>query len=231
MDTLTSVVIYSNPQDLAQAGQFARDRLQTVELRTFDTVVPELSSRSVLVYLTHPDEDHVSSLLKTLRPSAANVVIYCAEPPAPEEAARLGRLVGEMRPRHTEVVFRAEAALSALHALAPHQKRAASEENRLSATRERLGLTQTEMGRALGVSLRTIQNWERQAYLRRGHLLRDLEELTTLLSEVMLPTEIPLWLRAENDSFGGQRPIDLVLDGRTRDVIREFRRLQAGEPV
>ena len=229
MKVINNVVIYSTPQDLAQAGQFARDCLQTAELRTFDALDQDLSFRSVLVYLAHPDNDYISSLLRTLRPSAVKVVIYCVEPPVPEQAAWLGRLVGEVRPSHTELVFRAEAAVSALQIPSPQEN--STEERGLYVTRKRLGLTQTEMGRALSISLRTIQNWEQQALARRGHLLRDLEELTALLSEVMSPAEIPIWLRSESDSFEGKRPIELVLDGRTRDIIGEFRRLQAGDPV
>jgi DNA-binding XRE family transcriptional regulator len=230
VESVGTVVVYSTPQDLAQAGQFARDCLHAAELRTFDTFAQNLSFQSVLVYLTHPDNEHISSLLKTLRPSVVNVVIYCAELPTPEEAALLGRLVGEVRPYHTELVFRAEAAVSALQ-VSGRQGGKSPDKNCSYAIRERLGLTQTEMGQALGVSLRTIQNWERQAHARRGHLLRDLEELSAILSGVMSPAEIPIWLRSENNSFGSKRPIELVLDGRSRDVISEFRCLQAGDPV
>jgi DNA-binding XRE family transcriptional regulator len=228
---MADVVVYSNAQDLAQAGQFARDCLQNAELRTFDNIVQDLPFQSVLVYLTHPDDDHIPSLLRTLRPSAANVVIYCADHnPAPEQVALLGRLVGEVRPRRTELVFRPQAAIDALY-VPHHGRKTASSESRVSVTRERLGLTQTEMGQALGVSLRTIQNWERQCNPRGGHLLRDLEELLAVLSALIPASEIPKWLRAESHSLGGKRPVDLVLDGRTRDIINEFQRLQAGEPV
>jgi len=39
------------------------------------------------------------------------------------------------------------------------------------------------------------------------------------------------WLRSANDAFDGRRPIDLLKDGKARDIVVEFRRLQAGEPV
>lgn len=97
--------------------------------------------------------------------------------------------------------------------------------------RDRFGLTQTEMGRALGVSLRTIQNWEKEANAGKGHLLRDLQELMAILSDVLPESDIPVWLRSDNNSFGGKRPIEVILDGRIRDIINEFRRLQAGEPI
>jgi len=81
------------------------------------------------------------------------------------------------------------------------------------------------------VSLRTIQNWEKEAKAGRGHLLRDLQELTAILSDVMPESAIPVWLRSENNSFSGKPPIELILDGRTRDIMNEFRRLQAGDPI
>ncbi len=232
---MPEVVVCATSQDLAQAGQFARKRLTNAELRTFEEIVLDIPVQPVLVYLTlrlaHPDDDHVSSLLKAMEPSASNLVIYCADHAAPEQAAHLGRLIGEFRPHHTEIVFRAEAAVSALH-IPPHggQVRIPGD-NQLHAMRERLGLTQTEMGRALGVSLRTIQNWEKEANAGRGHLLRDLQELMAILSDVLPESAIPAWLRSENNSFAGKRPIESILDGRTRDIINEFRRLQAGEPI
>jgi DNA-binding XRE family transcriptional regulator len=233
---MTEVVVCATSQDLAQAGQFAKKCLTNVELRTFDDIVRDIPLQPVLVYLTtfrltHPDDDHVSSLLKAMKPSAANLVIYCADHVAPEQAARLGRLIGEFRPHHTEIVFGAEAAVSALHM--PHHggQVPIPGGNRLHAMRERLGLTQLEMGRAVGVSLRTIQNWEKEVNAGRGHLLRDLQELMAILSDVLPQSDIPVWLRSENDSFGGKRPIESILDGKTRDIISEFRRLQAGEPI
>jgi DNA-binding XRE family transcriptional regulator len=232
---MPEVVVCATSQDLDKAGQFARKLLTTVELRTFEEIVRDIPSQPVLAYVTlrliHPDDDHVSSLLKAMEPSASNLVIYCADHAAPEQAARLGRLIGEFRPRHTEIVFRAEAAMSALHMPHHGDQVHIPDDNRLRAMRERLGLTQLEMGRALGVSLRTIQNWEKEANPGRGHLLRDLEELIEILSDVLPQSAIPAWLRSENKSLGGKRPIDSILDGRTRDIINEFRRLQAGEPI
>lgn len=224
------ILVYSNVQNLIEAGQFAQRCLQHAELRTFDRVDRNASAQSVLVYVSHSDEDHVSSLLKELR-TAVNVVVYCAHHHmALEEAARLGRLIGEVRPQHTELVFDATAAFHALQ-MPHHSSRMGGVENRLLGIRTRLGLTQTEMGRALGVSLRTIQNWERLRIARGRHQLRDLEELSSLLSTSIPEAQIPQWLVSENASFEGKRPKDLILDGRARDIINEFQRLQAGDAV
>ena len=34
-----------------------------------------------------------------------------------------------------------------------------------------------------------------------------------------------------NDTFGANAPRDWIIDGRARDVLWEFRRVQVGEPV
>jgi transcriptional regulator with XRE-family HTH domain len=150
---------------------------------------------------------------------------------APEQAARLGLLIGEFRSHHTAIVFGAEAAVAALHMPYQGGQVAIPAGNRLHAVRQRLGLTQLEMSRAVGVSLRTIQNWEKEANAGRGHLLRDLQQLMAILSDVLPESDIPLWLRSESGSFGRKRPIESILDGKTRDIISEFRRLQAGEAI
>jgi DNA-binding transcriptional regulator YiaG len=159
-------------------------------------------------------------------------VIYYASRPAPQDAAQLGRLVGETRPNHTSVVFEAKAAAaSMLEHSRPAKDDAGRSTNRTRELRERFEITQTELGHALGVSLRTIQNWERAGVISKSRMLRDLEELWTILKDSVKPSDIPVWLRSENDAFGGRRPIDVIKEGHTRDIIVEFRRLQAGEPL
>ena len=92
-------------------------------------------------------------------------------------------------------------------------------------------MTQTELAHALGVSLRTVQNRERAGIKGHPRELRDLQELWTTLKESMKAVDIPVWMRSENEAFGGARPIDLLKDGKARDIIAEIRRLQAGEPA
>jgi hypothetical protein len=76
-----------------------------------------------------------------------------------------------------------------------------------------------------------VQNWERAGVAGSPRQLRDLEELWTILKESIKGSDIPIWLRSEGEAFSGERPIDLLKEGKTRDIIVEFRRLQAGEPV
>ena len=97
--------------------------------------------------------------------------------------------------------------------------------------REHFGLTQIELAHALGVSLRTIQNWDRDGVAGSPRQLQDLEELWTILKESIKGMDTLAWLRSESQAFAGVRPIELLKEGKARDIIVEFRRLKAGEPV
>jgi DNA-binding transcriptional regulator YiaG len=231
---MASFVVCAERASWQQAGRFAEKIPGTGELRSFDDRRWHALGEPILVYLTHPEYDHLRSLLGILKPGTPDVVIYYAARPAPEEAAELGKLVGEMRPKNTTVVFEAKAAAASLlrHARSSGPKRDPVDHGqRIRSLREDFGLTQTELAHALGVSLRTIQNWERSGEASRSRGVRDLEELWDLLKDSVKAVDIPTWLRSANDAFDGRRPIDLLKDGKARDIVVEFRRLQAGEPV
>jgi transcriptional regulator with XRE-family HTH domain len=96
---------------------------------------------------------------------------------------------------------------------------------------EYFGLTQIELAHALGVNLRTVQNWDRDGDAGRLRRLRDIEDLWTVLKESIEGTDIRVWLGTESEAFAGARPIELLKQGKARDIIVEFRRLKSGEPV
>jgi DNA-binding transcriptional regulator YiaG len=237
-DIMASIVVCAEPGSWQQAGRFA-EVLGDAELKSFDALRRRVPVQPILVFLTNTDYHRLRSLLQTLKPASPDVVIYYANRLAPEEAAQLGKLVGETRPNHTSVVFEAKAAAASVlghsrsagpgngHVSSPNRTQA----NRTRQLREHLGFTQSELANALGVSLRTVQNWERASVAGRPRQLRDLEELWSILKESIKRSDIPAWLRSESDAFAGQRPIELLKEGKARDIIVEFRRLQAGEPV
>lgn len=230
---MPEVIVCAEQRSWRQAGQFAAKALGDVELRSFEDVRHRRPVGTILVYLTDPNYQNVRSLLTGLKPGSPNVVIYYASRPALDDAVQLGKLVGELRPRHTSVFFEAKAAVASALSHSPVSKPAKSA---LPATgprllRERFGLTQTEMAHSLDVSLRTIQNWERNPNSPKRRRLQDLDELWHTLQDSIKKESIASWLHSENETFGGKSPIDLVGDGRARDVIVEFQRLQSGEPI
>jgi transcriptional regulator with XRE-family HTH domain len=101
----------------------------------------------------------------------------------------------------------------------------------LARARKTLELSQEQLARALQVTPRTIQNWERRATGDMERKTRDLGELLKLIGEYVRPGKESAWLRTKLDAFGGKRPLDLLVKGRVRELIVEFRRLQEGQPV
>jgi hypothetical protein len=143
---MASVVVCADPSSWQQAGRFASRNLGDAELRSFDDMRRRAPGQRILVYLTHPDYEHVRSLLRVLKPASPDVVINYAGRVAPQDAAQLGKLVGETRPNHTSVVFEAKAAAASV--LQPTQS--AGQKNSTAAlpshtrqVREHFGLTQT----------------------------------------------------------------------------------------
>jgi DNA-binding transcriptional regulator YiaG len=164
---MSSVVVCAEPRSLQQAGRFAAKLLGGAELKSFEELRREIPMQPVLVYLTHPDYDHLRSFLKFLKPTGVHVVIYYANRVAPTDAARLGKLVGETRPSHTGVVFEAKAAAQSVLQYSKSAVRkgvATASVARTRRLREHFALTQTELANAIGVSVRTVQNWSSLAW-------------------------------------------------------------------
>ena len=129
--------------------------LGDAELKSFEDLRRRAPVQPLLVFLTNTDYHRLRSLLRTLKPASPDVVIYYANRLAPEEAAQLGKLVGETRPKHTNVVFEAKAAAATVlgHSRSSRPGNGnVSSANRTRQLREHFGLTQTELAHALGVS-------------------------------------------------------------------------------
>lgn len=92
----------------------------------------------------------------------------------------------------------------------------------------RSGISQRELGEAVGASVRTVQNWASgQASPRGGsrERLLDVQYVVEELRDVYTDEGIEIWLRARNRNFGGQRPIDLITAGDIDTVLQEAQRL------
>jgi transcriptional regulator with XRE-family HTH domain len=154
-----------------------------------------------------------------------------------EKAAELGRIVGELQSRRIFICFNSEDVVTVLglpgsgktHLLLDAVMSAAAH-NRVSALRKELELTQADVANAIGVSARTVQNWEAKGHTP-ARKLRDLQELQELVQGYIDPANISKWMDAPSEAFRGLTPRELIRQGKTRDLILEFRRMQTGEPL
>src|SRR5579864_3985246 len=148
---MASVVVCAEPASWQQASRFAEKVLGDAELKSFEALGRRAPVRPLLVFLTNTNYHRLRSLLRTLKPASPDVVIYYANRLAPEEAAQLGKLVGETRPNHTSVIFEAKAAAASVlghsRSSSPGNGKVSSA-NRARRLREHFGLTQTELAHA-----------------------------------------------------------------------------------
>jgi transcriptional regulator with XRE-family HTH domain len=90
------------------------------------------------------------------------------------------------------------------------------------------GLSQRELGEAVGASLRAVQNWASGGAAPRGssrNRLLDVQFIVSELSSVYTPEGVDIWLHARNRNLGSSRPLDLLRAGEGDRVLEEAQRL------
>jgi hypothetical protein len=114
---LASVVLSAEPGRWPQAGRFAAKVLGGAELKSFADLRWRSPVDPILVYLARPDYGHLrsSANLEARKPRCGDLL---RDSRCTYGAARLGNLVGEMRPNHTGVVFDSKAAAASVWACA-----------------------------------------------------------------------------------------------------------------
>ncbi len=93
------------------------------------------------------------------------------------------------------------------------------------------GITQAELARAVGATVRTIQNWTSGTARPRGksaERLLDVSQIVKALGEVYRDEGIQIWLRSRNRNLGGRRPIELLAEGDLDEVLAEVDNLVRG---
>ena len=78
-----------------------------------------------------------------------------------------------------------------------------------------LGVSQAELARLTGYSVRAIAGWESGKPLSEParQKLTETERLRAALSELLPPAEVGAWMRASNPSFEGQTPLQVIERG------------------
>lgn len=93
------------------------------------------------------------------------------------------------------------------------------------------GLTQPELARAVGASVRSIQGWAAgtaQPSGTRATRLLDVKIIVERLGDVYTSEGIRIWLHSRNTDLGMQRPIDLLERGEIDTVLDEVDSLVGG---
>ncbi len=233
---MPEVIVCAEPGAEQEAKRFVEElggRPETHSIRT-----PKLRRRTprLLVYLNGSESPGVlkTCLRHVSKDKNLNVVVYSIGNGV-NRAAELGKIVGECRPKRTQICFDAAAVGKIFHLRRGTGKTKSGLNGVSSRTitmlRRSLLLTQVDLAKSLGVSERTVQNWETGASLPDERQVRDLRELDGLLTRYVSKNQLGDWMNSASDAFHGHTPRELILDGKARDIIIEFRRLQSGEPL
>lgn len=193
-------------------------------------------ARYLLVYLDGSEPaSEMKSFFRTVHNKSYEWMLLYTSERSLEGAARVGKLVGEAMPARTHIVFDANVIahwLKARNELAHGLEKKTAPQFDSPGFRKLFDLTQEQVAAALNVTPRTIQNWEMQIGTSQiERKTRDLREFLALVHDYVVPGKEAEWLRTTSRAFKGRRPIDLLTEGKVRDVIVEFRRLRDGQPI
>ncbi len=93
------------------------------------------------------------------------------------------------------------------------------------------GITQAELAKAVGATVRSVQNWTAGTARPRGksaERLLDVSQIVKALGEVYRDEGIQIWLRSRNRNLGGNRPIELLAAGALDEVFAEVDNIVRG---
>lgn len=93
------------------------------------------------------------------------------------------------------------------------------------------GITQAELGQAVGASVRTVQNWASGVNPpsgRNASRLLDVRSIIDQLRDSYNDEGIQIWLHSRNRNLDMRRPIDLLTEGRIDEVLDEARWVAGG---
>jgi transcriptional regulator with XRE-family HTH domain len=218
----TELVSKLGARPQAWSGRFLKKRSEKEKVRGVFVYVGEGAS----------DLGMLKTCLKQVPKQSSWHVVVFSHPSSDHQTAELGKIVGEFRPRRTHICFDSQEVKKIFHVdmrITVGGKKENKNES-LTALREDLDLTQVDVAAALDVTPRTVQNWESRGRASQRKY-RDLKELQGLVRRYVQADEVGKWMDTPNDAFQKRTPRELVREGKTRDLVLEFERLQTGEPL
>jgi transcriptional regulator with XRE-family HTH domain len=233
----TELVVWAPQTSLAEAKSlFApySPKFQTVPCNEMTAFAKATVS---VLYLSNPEPDAtVENALAALRHCRVSKLLVYTPRHSSDFAFRVGTMVGRRKFAEAEWAFN-WLHLRQLLKVRNIPTRARLDGERcndfaLFEARQRLGLSQGKLARALNVTARTLQNWEAgKGTSQMAKRTRDLRELLSRMDDyVVAPTEKE-WLSFPLEAFAGRSPRQLITEGRIRDLVIEFDRLREGQPV
>ena len=93
------------------------------------------------------------------------------------------------------------------------------------------GLKGRDLANMLGVSPPTVTRWskgEANPTIDKQTAMAQLRWVAARLAEFYETDEVRLWLQSPHPQLGGIRPFDLIVDGRTAEVLEVIERLDSG---
>lgn len=230
---MSDVLVCAEPEIREEAAQFVSKlgaRPQICSIRNLKQRREKWDWMFVYLMAAEPSSTLRNCLRQVSKDSSLHVIVY-THPSDDHQTAELGRIIGEFRPRGTDICFyEGEVEKIFLTRMGVSGKEKPVSRDTLAALREDLDLTQVDLAAALDVTPRTVQNWEKHG---RGseRRYRDLKELHQLLSKYVERGKVASWMDGPNEAFQKRTPRELIREGKTRDLILEFGRLQTGEPL
>lgn len=96
--------------------------------------------------------------------------------------------------------------------------------------RTSLGLSQEELARVTGYSVRAVAGWEAGKKLSGAarHKVLETDRLRAALAEIMPADKVGHWLRATNPAFEGQSPIQVIERGESDRIWRMIVQIDSG---
>jgi DNA-binding XRE family transcriptional regulator len=234
------VVVWAEKGALSEARQVFSQLGAPVQAVSLESQRKIPDSRMCIFYLQarEPQSELHSALrlLKSWRKKHLDLLLFYTPHHSANLAFEIGMLVGQEIGGSADLAFDLRGVRQLLRArnVLVHTGRLESGGSpfNIAAVRKRLGLTQEQLAHSLNVTTRTLQNWERKIGISQlPRKTRDLRELLELIDDYVVSQKEREWLNSPLPALQNRTPIDLIAEGKVRDLIVEFQRMREGQPL